>query len=261
MFGFGGEYPPVPLAFFSVALVVAMQTPAYFLIGAGYMLPGVAANEVFSVFLVPFLLSLFLKFDMAKVFPLKAPGRRVLILAFLFILGADVLIDYLTSLSEWFFPLPVEYKSMLESLMSAECPGEFALKLFVLCVIPGICEEVYFRGFFQTAISVRLGNFIAVAAASFMFALLHGNPWYFHLYFILGLLFGWLYISTGSLIAPIMAHVVNNVWTVVMHNAGVKFPLGGHFTPVDLLFLLPCIAICAVAFIMLNKRAQRGYPG
>ncbi len=81
--------------------------------------------------------------------------------------------------------------------------------LFVSVFAP-IVEEIFFRGFFYSALRSRAGPLKAAFFVSFIFALLHMNMTGFLPIFILGLLLAYLYEKTGSLIAPIAVHILHN---------------------------------------------------
>jgi membrane protease YdiL (CAAX protease family) len=74
-----------------------------------------------------------------------------------------------------------------------------------------VVEELYFRGRLLAAFDERLGPQAAAAVTSVAFAGIHLIPEFFPalLVFALGLL--WLRRRTGGLVAPIVAHAVNNV--------------------------------------------------
>lgn len=82
-----------------------------------------------------------------------------------------------------------------------------AMDIFLLSLISGFCEEIFFRGLIQ----MRCG----IILASIAFGMLHlpgYKYWIYALWAILsGALFGWLFILSGSLWLPITAHAVNNI--------------------------------------------------
>ena len=82
-----------------------------------------------------------------------------------------------------------------------------AQDIFLISLASGFCEEVLFRGVLQDQ--------FGLLGASAMFGLVHSpslkHPHYGLWALVAGLLLGLLYQSTGSLWAPIIAHVVNNI--------------------------------------------------
>lgn len=82
----------------------------------------------------------------------------------------------------------------------------------ILAMASGLGEEVLFRGAFQNAL---FGGWVGVILQALIFAALHPTPdrkaWVYPVYvFCAGLLFGATYLLTGSLVAGILAHYINN---------------------------------------------------
>lgn len=99
----------------------------------------------------------------------------------------------------------------LKELVDQEIKPLFAslhpFDILLIACSSGFCEEVFFRGVLQT----QLG----IIPASIIFGLLHCASFemlpYAFWTFLCGLLLGWLYLKTGSLWAPIIAHAVSNL--------------------------------------------------
>lgn len=77
----------------------------------------------------------------------------------------------------------------------------------LLACASGLAEEMFFRG----ALQPRVG----LVAASLLFGLIHFVPrreFYPWTVFaiVVGFVFGWLFVATGNLVAPIVAHTVIN---------------------------------------------------
>ncbi|HEV3416929.1 MAG TPA: CPBP family intramembrane glutamic endopeptidase [Pirellulales bacterium] len=93
---------------------------------------------------------------------------------------------------------------------------EFVVPLFAGCTIldfalislvGGLGEELLFRGVIQAALAKWLGIAAGIAVASLLFGLAHIiTPAYAVMATIIGIYFGWLWLETGNLLAPIVAH-------------------------------------------------------
>ena len=103
--------------------------------------------------------------------------------------------------------------------------GDLAGVLFYQFMYVAVAEELFFRGYLQgnilmltkTAIPRRpvLQQWTTVLIASACFALAHiliQGTIISALTFLPGIVFGWLYIKTGSLLAPIVFHGVANIF-------------------------------------------------
>jgi len=88
-------------------------------------------------------------------------------------------------------------------------PSEFVLYILLIGILPGFCEETLFRGFFLRMNSVGSERF-AVLFTAFMFALFHYNIYNFMGPLVLGIVFGYITIITGSIWPAVFCHALNN---------------------------------------------------
>lgn len=77
-------------------------------------------------------------------------------------------------------------------------------------IIAPVIEEFLFRGFLLTAMNKYFGRWKAILISSLVFASVHLNIHVFLQIFILGILLGYVFERTGSLVAPIAIHVIHN---------------------------------------------------
>lgn len=91
-----------------------------------------------------------------------------------------------------------------------------ALVLGAVVIVAPICEETAFRGLLQQPLVARLGPAWGIGITAVVFSAFHGDPIGFLPRVELGILFGWLYLRTGSLWASIAAHAVNNGTAAVL---------------------------------------------
>lgn len=103
---------------------------------------------------------------------------------------------------------------------------EFTVDMLVALIITAVIlapliEEIVFRGVFQTALLwlFRGTRWPAILIASFVFAIIHHSvvPWQGLIsLFVLGIVWGYTYERTGSLLAPILAHAVFNAANIAI---------------------------------------------
>ena len=90
---------------------------------------------------------------------------------------------------------------------------------FVLCLFVPFAEEVAFRG---AVLRSLLGSFrnhwAAIAISAVLFAVVHGNPVQMPHTFLVGLLLGWMYYRTGSILPGVVLHWVNNTVVYVVYT-------------------------------------------
>ena len=92
----------------------------------------------------------------------------------------------------------------------------FVLWLGVVGITPA-AEELFFRGLLQTALLRRLRSpWLALVAAGLFFGLAHGSqPQVIPALTVFGVILGILYLRTGALLAPIVAHALFNAKTLL----------------------------------------------
>lgn len=95
--------------------------------------------------------------------------------------------------------------------------GSFLLGFIVIAVLPGIGEEIMFRGVLQNTLHKYSGNkHIAIWVTGFLFAAIHMQFYGVVPRMMLGVLFGYLYVWSGNLWLPIISHITNNGVAVIL---------------------------------------------
>lgn len=103
------------------------------------------------------------------------------------------------------------------------------LGYFTLCLFAPFVEETVFRGAVLRTLLPRMkSRWGAIAISAALFSLVHMNPAQMPFAFTAGLLLGWLYSRTGSILPGVAYHWVNN--TVVFAMARLLPPqmINGH---------------------------------
>jgi len=95
--------------------------------------------------------------------------------------------------------------------------GQFIIGFMVIAVFAGIGEELVFRGMLQPALHKASGNIhVAIWVSAILFSSLHLQFYGFVPRVLLGALFGYLFFWSGNLIVPMLAHFVNNAFSVIV---------------------------------------------
>lgn len=115
--------------------------------------------------------------------------------------------------SMWLLELTkVDMPDEMVQMMSKAMQGPIGYA--AIGVLAPIAEEMVMRGAVQRRLTELLGadrnHWIAIGITAAIFGLLHGNAAQFVHAFLIGLLLGWMYYRTGSLIPGIIFHWVNN---------------------------------------------------
>ena len=84
------------------------------------------------------------------------------------------------------------------------------------CIFGPIMEEICFRGLIlEGLLKTRCRPWLAILISALLFALLHGLGANFVTAMLFGILVGWLYWRTGSIIPGIIIHITNNSLTAI----------------------------------------------
>lgn len=109
-------------------------------------------------------------------------------------------------------------KLAIAQMLSLTSVGDLLLQLFVVALIPAVCEEIFFRGALQQILRQWFGNIhVAILVTALLFTLAHGDVYGLVPRFLFGLLLGYMFHLSGSLLVNISAHFINNALIVVLY--------------------------------------------
>lgn len=95
-----------------------------------------------------------------------------------------------------------------------------------------ILEEVLFRGLVFESVGERFGRGMGLLVSALLFGLIHGVPVQMVNAFVVGLILGYIYLRTRSLISVIIIHAVNNA---IAYATMVFFGDAGQMTLMDVI--------------------------
>ncbi|MDX5482069.1 MAG: CPBP family intramembrane metalloprotease [Hymenobacteraceae bacterium] len=125
--------------------------------------------------------------------------------------------DFMSGFEEWARQKEDELAELTRLIAQFSTVGELLIGLVVFAAIPAIGEEIVFRGIVQRQLYRWTTNMhVAIWLAAVIFGAIHVQFFGFFPRTILGALFGYLYFCTGRISVPIVAHFVNNGFTVFM---------------------------------------------
>ncbi len=84
------------------------------------------------------------------------------------------------------------------------------LGLLTACILGPLSEELLFRAGVLGSLLQRCRPWTAIVWSAVIFALIHANPAQMPAAFFLGLLLGYAYYSTHSILTPLIIHIFNN---------------------------------------------------
>ncbi len=143
--------------------------------------------------------------NFVRPFPMAWVGRGYL-LCYPIVLTVNAIIGRLRGQA------PESVNPLLEQFMQATPLRLLALACLVVVVGP-VFEELLFRGWLLGSLRESWGDSKALVFSSVLFALIHGDPWATPALFVLGMVFGGVYLKTGSLFGSILLHGMWNLTT------------------------------------------------
>lgn len=90
---------------------------------------------------------------------------------------------------------------------------QYLAYVLVACITPAVCEEVLFRGVIASGFK-KFGNAVAICLSALIFMLMHGNAEQTIHQFLIGLILGYIFISTGNIWVGVLIHFFNNFISV-----------------------------------------------
>ncbi|NDV57692.1 CPBP family intramembrane glutamic endopeptidase [Bacteroides sp. 519] len=175
-----------------------------------------------------------------------------LILTAVICLASITLLDFVLSYMQW---LP----NILEETFSTLQAGW--LGILCIAILGPILEELLFRGAITKVLLQKYNPTKAIILSALIFGIIHINPIQVVSAFLMGLLLGWIYYKTASLIPCILIHIINNSLSVYL---SLKYPdvetTKELFAGSEYYFIVAgALIIFAVAFLIMNKTTIK-YP-
>ncbi len=156
------------------------------------------------------------------------PSLRTFVLSAVLIFAAVPFINFILEMNmEMQLPQSLEYvedwirareesaERITNTFLSVETVWGLLFNIFMIAMIPAIGEELMFRGVLMRVFSRWTGNaHWAVWITAILFSAIHIQFFGFFPRMVLGVLFGYLVVFSGSVWPAIVAHFVNNAAAV-----------------------------------------------
>lgn len=147
----------------------------------------------------------------------RQPGWMLTLLGILFLIAAYPLVN-LTYMVNEAIPLPSwaaafedQAEETLMAILKMDNPLVFVANLILIAILPGIGEELIFRGIIQKETAKILRNPIAgIWISAFIFSAIHLQFEGFLPRMALGAVLGYIYYWTGNLWISMIVHAFNN---------------------------------------------------
>lgn len=140
-------------------------------------------------------------------------------------------------------------------------PATAVAWVLLIGLVPGFCEEMFFRGFMQRRLLARWRPSVAIGVTSLCFAVMHIDPAAAAMAFVLGVWLGIVAWRTGSIRPTIAIHAsINSGWNAAQIMLRRSDPSAQDAWLVLGPLLLVCVACFAASVVLLVKRADRPPP-
>lgn len=165
------------------------------------------AVNIFSIGIVILIGMYRARLSVAQLFRLPRPSILLYISILVAGFGLSTAMSEVDNLFRYFYAPPAFIEEIFMKIFSQ---SGILSGLFLLSVVAPFTEEILFRGIFLRGFLKNYRPLTAVLVSSFLFALIHLNPWQFAGAAVTGVFLAIVYIKTGSIIPCIFGHAVYN---------------------------------------------------
>jgi len=169
----------------------------------------------------------------------------------------------------WTFPPEMsDIEAQLRELHETATKTQFAFlkdqtvldlffNLFMMAALPAFCEELFFRRVgLRLLYDITDNSHVSIAISALLFAMIHGQFYYLLPLFLFGLALGYLALWSRSLWLPVLAHFVNNAFTLLA-----AYFAGDELTPgmdpdygMPVMSFVISILLSAAILVLLKRR-------
>lgn len=189
-------------------------------------------SQTIGLFILPpFVVAWFFHADVLEYLSLRRKPTIIMsLMVLLLVLAVSPFINYtgainaemhfpesLSRVETWMRNAEDTAEQLVEAFLNVDGIGGLMFNLFMIAVLPAIGEELLFRGVIQKLFTGMSGSHhwgIWLSAA--LFSALHMQFYGFIPRMLLGGMFGYLLVWSGTLWLPILAHFINNAVAVIL---------------------------------------------
>lgn len=140
------------------------------------------------------------------------------------VLGANILLSEADNVLRTFIPMGEAFTKVFNDLFHG---GNVYLSFISTAIIAPLTEEIMFRGVILRGFIKKYPVKKAVLVSAFLFGLIHFNIWQFTGALVWGIIAGWIYVKTRSLLPCILGHAVHNSMPFIVGNI-IKVEIPGY---------------------------------
>ncbi|HYQ56248.1 MAG TPA: CPBP family intramembrane glutamic endopeptidase, partial [Draconibacterium sp.] len=124
--------------------------------------------------------------------------------------------EWLSGVEEWMRNAEENAAEITDAFLNVKTIGGLAFNVFMIALLPAVGEELLFRGVIQKIFSkMTNSHHWGIWISAILFSALHIQFYGFVPRVLLGALFGYLLVWSGSMWLPIIGHFLNNAIAVI----------------------------------------------
>lgn len=130
---------------------------------------------------------------------------------------------FLEPLEQWMKTSEESAAILTEQFLNVTTYGGLIINILLMALLPAVAEELTFRGVLQRLFQTK-GNrvHIAIWCSAILFSAIHMQFYGFLPRMLMGALFGYALVWTGSLWIPILMHFTNNAMAVFLYFLAIR---------------------------------------
>ena len=131
---------------------------------------------------------------------------------------------FLEPLEAWMKTQEETAKNLTDQFMHVTTFGGLIINLLLMAVLPAISEELTFRGVLINLFKAKGESVphLAIWCSAILFSAIHLQFYGFVPRMLMGALFGYMLVWTGSLWTPILMHFTNNAMAVILYFVSLR---------------------------------------
>ena len=178
-------------------------------------------------------------------FHLKMSGLKITLLSLPLMIGTMLISEFFISRLPTTGKFWEDWYQKYEQMMEFATSTPWAMAFLGIIIAP-IFEEIVFRGIIMKGLTNKgVHPWKAIIFSALLFGIIHGNPWQFLGASVIGLVLGYIYWQSETLLLPILLHAFNNALVICLFYITGKENFSDIFqlSPIILLFIGIMLAV------------------
>ena len=189
----------------------------------------------------------FYRFDRALLYSVP---RRPLLLSVLLVFASMFSLNVLVQCFSLENLLEVQFDQLSHTFIGA----------VAISVFGPLLEEALFRGAIQGYMMRYFKPWTAIVCSALIFGIAHMNPVQIVYATLLGVVFGWIYYRTGSLLPVILGHVLNNSVAIITMLLGLEQGGDAPLTNIEKSYMVVVFVVATVVAVLLVRMLDKSLP-